>query len=103
VFTPAIEYGLVPIEASAAGTPVIALGYGGVRETMVDVEEAQKLGTTPTAVFFYEQTAAALIDAIERFQAISFDRDALSAYAEQFSVEVFQQKLRAMVRAAVDE
>ena len=35
IFTPELEYGLSPIEAIAAGTPVIAYGKGAIRETMI--------------------------------------------------------------------
>jgi len=97
IFTPALEYGLVPIEAAAAGTPVIALGYGGVLETMVGLDEAAKAGTSPTAVFFYEQTADSLKEAVRRFEAVTFCRDTLSAYADAFGVPAFKSKLRQMV------
>ena len=96
VFTPALEYGLVPLEAVAAGTPVIALGYGGVLETMVGLEQAQN-GTTPTAVFFAEQTADSLVGAVRRFESVRFDRQSLSAYANDFGVAAFKAKLRQMV------
>ena len=49
VFTPELEYGLVPIEAAAHGTPSIALGKGGVLETMIGQNDEDKI---PTAVFF---------------------------------------------------
>lgn len=91
VFTPELEYGLIPLEANAAGTPVIALGRGGVLETMrADL----------TAEFFYEQTGEALAEAVLRFEARSFDRDALVEHARPFGNAVFRQKLRALVENA---
>ncbi len=58
------DFGIVPVEAQACGTPVIALGRGGAVETI------QPLGETaePTGVFFAEQTVEAVIEAIQRFE-----------------------------------
>jgi glycosyltransferase involved in cell wall biosynthesis len=101
IFTPALEYGLVPIEAVAAGTPVIALGYGGVLETMLGVQEAELAGTKPTAVFFYQQTADALIEAVHQFDRMTFCRETLSAYADRFAVESFKGKLREIIEQEI--
>jgi glycosyltransferase involved in cell wall biosynthesis len=97
IFTPALEYGLVPLEAVAAGTPVIALGFGGVRETMLAAGAARERGTPPTAVFYYKQTAEDLAAAFHEFEQTSFSRAALSAYAERFGVPAFQEHLRDFV------
>ena len=97
VFTPALEYGLVPLEAVAAGTPVIALGYGGVLETMVGLAQENDNSVSPTAVFFAEQTAESLMGAVRQFETMQFDRETLSAYAERFGVDAFKAKLRRMV------
>ena len=57
VLFPAVEdYGIVPLEAAAAGRPTIALGRGGVLETMVGLDAGDE---PPTAVFFGEQTVDA--------------------------------------------
>lgn len=88
VFTPELEYGLVPLEANAAGTPVIALGRGGVLETMREDLSAE---------FFYEQTPEALAEAVLRFEKRSFDRDALIEHARPFGNAIFRKKLRALV------
>jgi glycosyltransferase involved in cell wall biosynthesis len=95
VFTPELEYGLVPLEAAAAGTPTIALGKGGVLETMIGPDDAQ--GRAPTAVFFQEQTPEALIGAIRRFETMDFPRQGLMAHAARFGIPEFQRKLRAIV------
>jgi len=94
LFTPELEYGLVPLEAAAAGTPVIAFGGGGVLETMGTVPGKAGPGA---AVFFDNQTPEALIAAVHRFESASYDRAALVAHAETFSVPRFRRRLREIV------
>ena len=95
IFTPELEYGLVPLEAAAAGTPTIALGKGGVLETMIGPEDAA--GRAPTAVFFTEQSPEALIAAVRRFEGMEFQEKALLAHAARFGIAEFRRKLRAFV------
>jgi glycosyltransferase involved in cell wall biosynthesis len=97
IFTPYLEYGLIPLEANASGTPVIAYGKGGIEETMIPANGSSPEPRPPTAIFFHEQTADALIGAIERFQTTAFDASYLARHASQWSVPVFQRKLRALV------
>jgi len=94
VLFPAVEdYGIVPLEAAAAGRPTIALGRGGALETMVGLDRAD---AAPTAVFFEAQTEDALADAIVTFEAAEhrFDAAALRARAAEFDVAVFRRRLR---------
>ena len=94
VLFPAVEdYGIVPLEAAAAGRPTIALARGGVLETMVGLGRAEG---PPTAVFFDDQTAEALVSAMLAFEvaAARFAPAALRARAEQFDRPVFTQRLR---------
>lgn len=105
VFTPFLEYGLIPLEANASGTPVICLGKGGITETMVPFEP-DKVGQTrpPTAVFFYEQTADALIEAIKTFERADFDSSRLVEHASEWGVPAFKKRIRQAVdRAAASE
>ena len=73
LFTAVEDYGIVPLEAAAAGRPTIALGRGGVLETMVGLDASDE---PPTAVFFGEQTVDALVDAITTYEKAEarFDR-----------------------------
>jgi glycosyltransferase involved in cell wall biosynthesis len=96
IFTPFLEYGLIPLEANASGTPVICYGEGGVKETMVP----QGSSDTPTAVFFHEQTAEALVEAVQRFDASAFDSGHLVRHAAKWSVPAFKKKIRAIVASA---
>ena len=100
IFTPELEYGLVPLEASAAGTPVIAYGKGGVTETMQPVNEQLQGARPPTALFFYEQTPESLMAAVKEFEQITFDRMALVSHAEKFNIPSFKNALRNQVETA---
>ena len=95
IFTPELEYGLVPLEAAAAGTPTIALGKGGVLETMIGPDDTA--GRAPAAVFFMEQTPEALIAAVRRFEGMVFRGKDLLAHAASFGIPEFRRKLRAIV------
>ena len=99
IFTPFLEYGLIPLEANASGTPVICYGKGGIVETMVPAEGRTGKGVDATAVFFYEQSADALIDAIKRFDTITFDSNALVRHAQKWGVPSFKKKLRMIVES----
>ena len=92
VFTPELEYGLIPLEAAAAGTPSIALGLGGVLETVVGLNDAA--GRRPTGVFFEEQTPESLAAAVHRFEGTTISADDLVAHALAFSIAGFQRRLR---------
>jgi glycosyltransferase involved in cell wall biosynthesis len=84
------DFGIAPVEAQAAGRPVIAYARGGATETVLD-------GTT--GVLFDEQTVDGLVDAIRRFEAESFDPAVCRRNAERFDSAEF----RARIRRAVDE
>lgn len=101
IFTPFLEYGLIPLEANASGTPVICLGKGGITETMVPFEDgAMVQGSAPTAVFFYEQTADALVEAVGRFERASFDVLKLVKHASEWDMPAFKKKIRKVVELA---
>jgi glycosyltransferase involved in cell wall biosynthesis len=90
---PAVEdFGIVPLEAAAAGRPTIALAAGGALETMVGLGVPD---AAPTAVFFPEQSVDALERAILTFEgaAEQFDPKALRARAEAFDRPLFKQRL----------
>ena len=94
LFTAVEDYGIVPLEAAAAGRPTIALARGGVLETMIGL--AARDDEPPTAVFFGEQTVDSLAAAIERFETVEdrFDPKALRARAERFDRPVFAARIR---------
>ena len=85
------DFGLVPLEAAAAGRPTIALGRGGALETIVN-------GTT--GLFFPEPTAQSLADVLRTFEAQAFDAPTLRAHAERFAPPRFIELLQQIVTAA---
>ena len=84
------DFGLVPLEAAAAGRPTIAYAAGGALETVIDGE---------TGTFFRALTPAALADAIRAFDPDAYDPQRLRAHAEQFAPERFIARLRAIVES----
>ena len=82
------DFGLVPLEAAAAGRPTIAYAAGGALETIVAGE---------TGAFFQHATADALADALRAFDPARFDPAQLRAHAEEFRPERFVARLRAIV------
>jgi len=88
------DFGIVPVEAQAAGVPVIAYGRGGVRDTVIDGE---------TGVLFGEQTVEALCAAIERFETREWPAGPLRENARRFRPEAFRDGLAQAVLACVEE
>lgn len=97
IFTPFLEYGLIPLEANASGTPVICYGKGGITETMIPWERGAAAPNVSTAVFFYEQTAEALAAAVREFEHAVFDSDRLVKHAARWGIPAFKRQLRTAV------
>jgi glycosyltransferase involved in cell wall biosynthesis len=103
VLFPAVEdYGIVPLEAAAAGRPTIALARGGALETMVGLDGSD---AAPTAVLFHAQTEDALAGAMRVFETHEhrFRPDALRARAALFDRPVFRERLREYLDARYGE
>ena len=82
------DFGIVPLEAMSAGTPVLALGVGGALETVVDGQ---------TGLFFTAQTAGSLCSCIEEFESRTWNPTACQMRAAKFGPEHFRQAFRALV------
>jgi glycosyltransferase involved in cell wall biosynthesis len=92
VFAAEEDFGILPVEAQACGTPVIAFGKGGVLETVVGPDSG--LSKAPTGLFFAEQTVTSLLKAIETFERTEIDPHDCRAWAEGFGGEVFKDGWR---------
>ena len=86
------DFGIVPVEAQACGTPVVALARGGARETVIDGE---------TGVLFSELTVPSLAVALERLAAARFDAERLRRQAERFSRPRYLEEMRAVIDETV--
>ncbi|RJG02036.1 glycosyltransferase [Noviherbaspirillum sedimenti] len=86
------DFGIVPVEAMAAGAPVIAYGRGGVLDTVIDGK---------TGILFHEQTLDALIEAVQKVESgnVQFDPSKLRAHSLRFDKIVFKQNMRDLINS----
>ena len=86
------DFGVTPVEALAAGTPVVAYKAGGALDY---IKEGK------TGVFFEEQTVAALCQALQQLDGKSFDRAYIQRYAEHFSPQKFREKITDLLEHSI--
>lgn len=81
------DFGITPVEAQSAGTPVLAYGRGGACETVEDGR---------TGLLFHAQTVDSLAECIEKFEAegVACTKEEIRAHSLQFSEERFESQLR---------
>ncbi|MFH1175328.1 MAG: glycosyltransferase, partial [bacterium] len=84
------DFGIAPIEAMAAGTPIIAYRSGGITETVEDRK---------TGIFFNNQTAKSLEEAVKKFISCEnqFNREEIMHCAENFDKEIFKKKIKEFI------
>ena len=89
------DFGMVPLEAQSCGRPVIAYGFGGSLETVRGAED----DPAPTGLFFAEQTAESMAEAILRFEAreSSFCPSNAQAHAATFATPIFLDSMRQQI------
>ena len=83
------DFGIAPVEAMAAGRPVVAYAAGGALDTVID-------GTT--GVFFKAANAGSLAFAVQRLVGLTFDPAAIQAHARQFSTDNFRKAFMEFVK-----
>lgn len=98
VFAADEDFGMIPIEAQSCGTPVIAYGHGGSLETV---------NGGKTGLFFNEQTPEAIVEAVNRFEAMGGSQPFAPAdcrqWAEGFSEERFKREIKEFVEEKYEE
>lgn len=97
VFAADEDFGMIPIEAQSCGTPVIAYGHGGSLETV---------NGGKTGLFFYEQTPEAIVEAVNKFEAMGsqpFAPADCRQWAEGFSEERFKREIKEFVEEKYEE
>lgn len=90
VFPQEEDFGITPLEAMAAGRPVIAYRAGGALETVVE-------GTT--GAFFERQDAGALIEAVRAFKPEDYDPVVMREHAREFDIANFKRAITEFVNA----
>lgn len=82
------DFGITPVEAQSAGTPVLAFARGGACETVEDGR---------TGLLFHAQTVESLAECIEKFEAegVACSKEEIRAHSLSFSEERFEEELRA--------
>lgn len=97
VFPAKEDFGIVPVEAQAAGSPVIAFGEGGCAETVIpytgdNIDRA-------TGIHFYEQTEEMLRDAVLRFTEVEhrLSRAVIRQHAEHFRTRRFRNEMESSI------
>jgi glycosyltransferase involved in cell wall biosynthesis len=86
------DFGIAPIQAMAAGRPVIAYAAGGALETVIPGH---------TGALFAEQSVAAIVAVVESFDPLLVNSAAIRRHARQFDTEVFKQKLTSFIEEKV--
>lgn len=94
IFPNADDFGIVAVEAMAAGTPVIAYKDGGALDYVIPGK---------TGEFFNSQTADGLADAIKNFERKKFAAKNLKAFAQNFSQDNFQHKVQDYLNKLISE
>ena len=100
VFAAEEDFGIVPVEAQACGTPVIAYGKGGALETVVNYDKEK-----PTGLFFKEQTVDSIVRAVNKFEKNQnlFFPENCRRNAEKFNEERFKKEFKTFVEEKIKE
>lgn len=88
------DFGVTPIEAMAAGTPVLAFNGGGFKESVVDGK---------TGILINEVSEKALEEAIKQFDKVKWSKNEIQNRARLFSREVFEKKMGDYVKKVMKE
>jgi len=101
VFAAEEDFGIIPLEAQACGTPVIAYGKGALLETIRGLASHEE----PTGVFFKSQTVESIRDAVEYFERNmeGITPEACRRNAERFAPEIFRESFARLVEGEYEK
>lgn len=94
IFAANEDFGIVPVEAQACGTPVIAYASGGSLETVINKK---------TGLYFEEQTKESLVSAVIDFEKIKLNQNEIRQNAENFSTKAFKSRFKSFVELKYKE
>jgi glycosyltransferase involved in cell wall biosynthesis len=98
IFAAEEDFGILPIEAQACGTPVIAYGKGGALETVIGASIRNE--TSATGIFFPEQAVTSVIDAALQFEHLAISPESCETWAAKFSSHEFRRSINRLISAA---
>ena len=94
VFAAHEDFGIVPVEAMLCGTPVIAYGKGGIKDTVID---------GITGILYKDQSVESIINGVEKFENMTFDFEKIAQHASSFSTERFEKEIKTFIDNKVEE
>lgn len=94
IFSAEEDFGITPVEAMSAGTPVICFGQGGATETVIDGK---------TGLYHSRQTVSSLTEAIVKFENMDFNKKFIVQRAEKFSEEKFLDNIGGYIFEKIQE
>ena len=102
VYAACEDFGMALVEAQACGTPAIAYGVGGARETVRDLREHPETGT---GLLFSAQTEAAIVEAVKNFEESChrLNPEAIRSQAARFAPTIFEKRYLAFVERCCQE
>jgi glycosyltransferase involved in cell wall biosynthesis len=96
IFAAEEDFGIIPLEAQACGTPVIAYAKGGALERVVGLDHAN--ADSATGILFDPQTTTAITTAIRRFQTTTISPQTCRNWAQRFSTPNFHSSSQVSLR-----
>ena len=104
VYTGIEDFGIAPVEAMAAGAPIIAFKKGGVLDTVKCINSEAKI---PTGILFDEQNDKVIRDCINYFEEkklwLEFSNEDMHLWAQNFSIDIFKKKFTNFILKSIED
>ena len=103
VYTGIEDFGIAPVEAMAAGAPIIAFNKGGILDTVKCINSEAKIST---GILFDEQNEKVIRDCINYFEDkklwLEFSNEDINSWAQNFSIEIFKKKFANFIFKSIE-